>query len=189
MINLLPIEEKKNLRRQYNKRLTLVCMTMFLFLAIASMIALLPSYLLSIAKDKIETSRAMALKNKGELTTDPTTALLVLATNTKLDSLSMNGTSPTLAFDSIIDKKMPTIKLTDFSYQKKDKNKKGTALATISISGTASSRDSLLSFKKSLEGDTHFSGINLPVSDLVKNSNIPFTFTFDYSDTKQTIKK
>lgn len=49
---------------------------------------------------------------------------------------------------------------------------------TILISGLASDRNSLLLFKQSLEKNTEFSGINIPISALAKESNLTFDLEF-----------
>ncbi len=67
---------------------------------------------------------------------------------------------------------MSDIKITKISYQA-DKAKGG----TVSIAGTAPSRDRLLLFKKALDDDNNFTKVDLPISNFVKGSDIQFNLT------------
>lgn len=163
----------------------LVSVCMFLILTGVFAFSLAPVYFLSITKDKIQTDRLLALKNKSDPTSDPALDEIINKTNLKLNSLNLSSTPPSNAFDFIVSQRPLYIKINEISFKQKDKSKnKNNAIATISISGTASSRDALLSFKSILESNTSYSAIDLPVSNLVKNSNIPFIFTFDFFNKK-----
>jgi hypothetical protein len=51
----------------------------------------------------------------------------------------------------------------------------------ISISGRASSREVLLSFRRTLEDNPAFSKVDLPISNFIKGSNIRFYITLTHS--------
>jgi Tfp pilus assembly protein PilN len=52
----------------------------------------------------------------------------------------------------------------------------------VSLSGKADNRDSLISFKESLEKEDCFSDINLPLSNLVERDNIVFQMDFQIKE-------
>jgi hypothetical protein len=52
---------------------------------------------------------------------------------------------------------------------------------TVSLSGIAATRESLLAFVQKLQNKNIFSGVSLPVSDLASGSQIPFSLSFSYS--------
>jgi hypothetical protein len=74
--------------------------------------------------------------------------------------------------NEIILKKMSNIKITEIIY--KNDIKEG---EKISISGQASSREVLLSFRRTLEDNPAFSKVDLPISNFIKGSNIRFYLT------------
>ena len=45
------------------------------------------------------------------------------------------------------------------------------------LSGVAASRDALTLFESTLEADPLFEEASVPISDLVRGSNLPFTMT------------
>lgn len=49
---------------------------------------------------------------------------------------------------------------------------------SISIAGTADTRDNLIAFKDKLAGETCFSDVNLPLSNLVDQENVAFQMDF-----------
>jgi hypothetical protein len=55
--------------------------------------------------------------------------------------------------------------------------------ATLSITGSAATRDALLSLAESLKSVSAFSGVSLPVSSLAADKDIPFSINFAYAAT------
>jgi len=66
------------------------------------------------------------------------------------------------------------ISINQFSIDKKS--------STLTISGTAITRDSLLGLESSLEKMTYLKEVNLPISDLLKKDNISFTIVAKFSN-------
>lgn len=60
-----------------------------------------------------------------------------------------------------------------------EKGKKG---VTIVISGTAADRDSLVSFGTALKSSDSFSAVEVPVSSLTKEKNLPFSINIFIAD-------
>jgi hypothetical protein len=52
---------------------------------------------------------------------------------------------------------------------------------TVVLQGKALTREGLIAFKKNLEQDKRFSGVELPISDLAKSKDIPFALRLSYS--------
>ena len=51
----------------------------------------------------------------------------------------------------------------------------GSALAAVSIEGKAETRNDLVTFQKIIEGDSDFSEVEVPISDLAPASHIQFS--------------
>ena len=69
----------------------------------------------------------------------------------------------------IVAKKTPGIKITQISYKTDNFGEK-----SISIRGSATSRDTLLNFSQSLDKDPDFKKVDLPISNFIKGSDIQF---------------
>jgi hypothetical protein len=52
------------------------------------------------------------------------------------------------------------------------------------VGGTASERDSLVSFLKALEESKSFSAVDVPISSLTKDKNLPFSMTIFIENSK-----
>jgi hypothetical protein len=52
------------------------------------------------------------------------------------------------------------------------------------VDGTASERDSLVSFLKALEESKSFSAVDVPISSLTKDKNLPFSMTIFIENSK-----
>lgn len=50
-------------------------------------------------------------------------------------------------------------------------------ITTIIVTGTATTRETLIRFKKALETSETFSSAEVPIADLAKDTNLPFTMT------------
>ncbi len=64
--------------------------------------------------------------------------------------------------------------------------RKGDALSTISVAGTSATRASLSEFRLAIEGDPLFKTATLPLSDLAKDKNIPFSLSITPQSTTET---
>lgn len=62
----------------------------------------------------------------------------------------------------------------------------GAALDSISITGVAATRESLVAFSQGIEAAENFVSAEIPLSNLAKESNIPFTITAVVNTASQT---
>ena len=173
MINLIPKEEKKKMIIGFYYRLALLFAVMLDFCILVVFFSILPSYFVSSMKDslineKLETQKLEPLPSFGEeslaLLNDLDNKLVLVEKFEKNKFLlSVN------VINAILVKKRSDIKITRISYENNVINGK-----KISITGTAPSREVLLSFRRALEDEPSFKNIVLPISNFVKGSNINF---------------
>ncbi len=78
--------------------------------------------------------------------------------------------------EELLLKKTPEVRITQISFEENEKGEKN-----ISVRGSASSRERLLVFKRALEEDDLFKNVDLPISNLVKGSNLQFYLTLSPS--------
>lgn len=138
-------------------------------------VAILPSYLLSALKSRVAQARLEAQKAQPAPSFGDETLAVIKDLNKKL-SIIENGQNNALnvsdkVIKAVILKKSSNIKITEISYQVSPGG------GQISISGTAPSREELLSFRQALDDDPLFKNVDLPISNFVKGSDIQFSMS------------
>jgi hypothetical protein len=174
-MNLLPDTEREDVK----KGLKIRSMVVFSFMLAASFLVgfvlLLPSYFLAwgnFAKTGKE-SNSLNLKNS-----DSAGSLLDLPAEVdsklKVFQSSLASASAYDSLSKVLGFLPQEIVLDSVSFaQDKVYNEKNGSL--ISISGTAGRRDSLISFANLLKRSGLFSAVDMPVSNLAKDRNLPFS--------------
>ena len=171
MINLLPLEQKKKLHREYTLRLVLVIVSGFIMTTVIGTVLLLPSFLLSKVKERVVSNQASLLEKKADKETADTPNNILIITKRHLTALSedVTETSPSLVISTALSHKPNGVIIKQVLL---DKTPDGTLL---SIGGTAESRGQLTSFSSAIEGDALFTSVEFPVSNLAKDRDIDFT--------------
>jgi hypothetical protein len=174
MINLIPNQEKKNMRKSFYMRLTALIFTSLGVAVFIGAVALIPAYLLSSVKKDLanvkvsqntedQNSEGAALTAVNDLK-----SRVSFIEKRKEQSQQDNFFTSYIAVEQILKSKTPDIKITSISYNKSGEKK------TISLRGEAGSRERLLLFRKALEENKIFKKVDLPISNFVKESDIKF---------------
>lgn len=176
MANLLPQESQKNIRREYRLRLAVVAAFLLLAVIVFAAVLLVPSLLLSSVKAN-ESEARLAVSRKGETQNlEKEIEAVVLKTNTDATLLSENGNQAFLVSEFIghlLQTKPDTIAITGIFYEKA----KGGALDKASLRGIAANREALSAYVASLETDSYFAEVVLPVSHFVQEKDIDFAMS------------
>jgi hypothetical protein len=173
MINLIPTSAKQGVVREYWLRV--VAVWMFLAgtacLLIASL--MLPTYMLlarqlTDLQSRVDEQASLSTgydSNASALTQAMNTANLLAASNSSDSSfLTLENTLHSLAGVGI--------KITHVSFARQ-----GTT-TSISLDGSAATRQNLADFRDVLESDPRFEGVVLPLASLLKERDILFAMTF-----------
>lgn len=187
MLNLLPIEEKKNVLLEYRLRLAVVSVFAVGSLVLASLILLAPSYVLSLSKYSTEEKQLEILDKKyGGVGQEKELGTQIRDINTKILLLQSGDTttrlSPSQAVMNIINIKGSAIKIYAFTYDATAGQER------IVLTGTANDRESLAAFVETLKKDPTFTSVTLPISSYVKSTNIDFSVVVERK-TKTPAKK
>lgn len=172
MINLLPQEKKKELRKNYRFRLVIVGSLLF-SAVVVSLCVVLGSFYLLMRIEKNDMSQALeAVKADEALIIDKG---IIRQTGDKLTILLLSSENvlATEAINSILDNKDDDIKINEISYSTSD------TVAKIKLRGVAGTREKLLEFTRELEDVDKFSEIQSPISDLSKSTDITFSIDID----------
>ncbi len=171
MFNLLPENLKAKIKSDYKLRFFIIIIIFFICVEISFLILLLPSWLISINKEQnavLETNNA----NESQLSKDASpVSLIITATNQRLTAIDKTLQYPEFfpILNTILDNKTSSIRLTQFLYTPKD-----SANATLSLGGVSTTREALVSFVKALQTSGAFATVDLPISNLAKDTNISF---------------
>ncbi len=171
MINLIPFEEKKKLKRDYKIRLFSLALSFLGILLVFATLIFIPSYVVTGIKHSIAQEKLATLQTQTRAETGESMDAIVSDIKTKL-SLFKDPATILIPTNDVIDRvleiKGADIRLTEFSLERAEKK------YTLSLGGTAASREALFAFQKKLMGVNRFRDVALPISNFVKGSNIAF---------------
>ncbi len=174
MINVLPDSEKKSLRLEYWTRFITVVLSFITLLSVISILLVFPSYFFSVSKYNIANNRLEAFNRENPEIATENLDKSIADINSKLVLLSEKQSSSTVSDTIIKDltSNLPSgIRLNSITYSVNPTNR------TIVISGRASDRTTLRNFKSSLDANTNFTKVDLPISDFIERTNINFTIS------------
>lgn len=172
MFNLLPESIKDKIKSEYSTRRVVVALFFVVAIQFSVLIFTFPSWVVSYTRES-EVKQQTVKLNQSTLSSGANDIKQKIASiNTKINTLSTSLDYPKLSpyVEYMLSKKTNSIKIYSFSYTS---NNEKTAILT--IRGTASTRESLVSFVESLKMDKKFSKVDLPVSDLAKSKDIDFS--------------
>jgi Fimbrial assembly protein (PilN) len=176
MINLIPKEEKKRMLVDFYCRFAVLLLLMGSFSVFVASITILPAYFFSSMKNSVASLKLNTQKGKPLPVSDGQSLSEVKDINKKLEIVENAEESKFLVSEKIISaiilEKTPNIKITQIVYTNNPEADKN-----VNILGTASSRETLLSFQQSLEDSPAFKNVNLPISNFIKGSNIQFNLS------------
>lgn len=174
LINLLPPERQGALAREYHLRLATIAAMLVTALACVAGMFLVPTYLFLVQNAQAKGERLanieaiLSSSDEKELS-----AHLDALSNdaTLLLALARTHTSATLR--TMLAVPRTNIMLSGFTYAAPTAK----APETLTISGTAATRDALRSYQVSLQAAPFAAAVNVPVSAYAKDADIPFVIT------------
>src|SRR3989344_3290884 len=152
MLNILPIEEKKNVITEYRLRLSVVSFFAIGALSVASAVLFAPAYILAVSKHNSSEEQFAVLEKKyGGAEQEKELGAQIREINTKILLLLSGDTTarltPSQAVANILGLKGNEIKIVAFTYEAMASQER------IVLTGTASNRDSLANFVEILKKD------------------------------------
>ncbi len=172
MFNLLPENLRVNIKKEYFVRKVVLSLVFVIFLQTVFLIFIFPSWLISSYKEKEVVSRGEEMnKYLSSLNVASTTSNIRMI-NQKLAVIDGALSYPEMVpiIKNILSKRTSAIKIVDVVYISD-----GEKSASVSIKGKSETRESLLSFVKSLQDTNLFKSVDLPISNLTKDKNLSFS--------------
>jgi len=174
MFNLLPAEYKKEIYKEY--RLRFFTLVLFLLSATGLMIFLLLSmahFIVNLKHVEFQEKISQLERQNPELRSQGELETIVEDVHNKLYILeSKSMISPSEIIEKVANQKPQTVNIRSFSYTNRGE------IIEIALKGTASTRDSLITFNRRLSEEEIFENVNLPVSDLAMDKELDFSISF-----------
>ena len=173
MINLIPPKGRKVVVIEYWSRVVTVWAVLVCGAVLVGGILLIPSFVLLRSELSAVSTESSALKASG--TNAAGIEATVKEANELAGLLAQEGIGAVMLSDvvSSIDADVPRgVSLSSYVV-KRD----GTNIQAVQVSGVANSRETLTMFRDALEQDPFFERAEVPISDLVLGTDLPFTIT------------
>jgi len=178
MFNLLPIQERKTIHKEYNSRRIVLVLNFLNLTGLIAMVLLVAPFFLVNLKYKVSQEEMKnlevetpELKNTGNL--EP----LASKTVEKLKLLQeLPALSPLSVWEKIVINKSEHIKIKSFSYLNESTG------INVFVRGTADSREALTTFSRSIESEASFKNVDLPVSSLTRDKDLDFSISFSVQE-------
>lgn len=173
LTNLLPLERRRILSRNYFLRLGVIIVVCATILVLVSMVLLLPTYILLTENIRAKESRLTTIESSLSSADEEILSMrfVTLSESTVTLSALAEGPSASVTIRSLLALARPGITLTHFGYVPGNKKK----LSALTISGVAATRDALRTYQLALENSSLTRSADLPVSAYAKDSDITFT--------------
>ncbi|MBI2120031.1 MAG: hypothetical protein HYT94_00205 [Parcubacteria group bacterium] len=188
MIDFLPVSEKQALRKEYRLRVFTVCLGMCSVVLVLSILSYLPTYFAVSSQYTESLISSQSPETKDRLSQVKEVEMAVSETNKKIDTL-LGGVPTPLVKDIFLDvlQSRPLgVVITHLSYDRggvvSKKGQNETVSSNIILEGRSLDRKTLLLFKEQLAQKKKFSTIDLPLSSLVKETDLGFTIKLSLAE-------
>lgn len=176
MINLIPSQQKKKIKKLFYLRFGVVVFIVLGLATVINAVLIAPSFFyLNLQKKIVENQ--LASTNEISSEEKENASVLLADLSKKIELIKSTQKSKFLVSEEVIKKVINTktdgIKINEISYEGLQDKK------FIEIKGEALSRENLIFYKNNLEKNTEFSKVDLPVSNFIKSRNIPFSLKID----------
>jgi len=181
VINILPVEEKKIIEKEFWVRFFTMLLILMSLTGIVASLLVFPSYVLSQLREKLAENSLESFNKENPDIVNNNIDTITSGINSKLEIIEK-----TKALYQINDKILNDILMNQtegvnfsqiiFTKNTVEKTMKDYS-ATLEIHGTAKNRDSLRNLKTTLDKNTNFFEVNLPVSNFIEKTNPIFTIS------------
>ncbi|HVU06464.1 MAG TPA: PilN domain-containing protein [Candidatus Paceibacterota bacterium] len=176
MFTFLPRSYRPEVEKEYRKRVFAVAFALGAVLMLSAAALAAPSYIILSAKRaaaSLSATKTTAAGAEGNASLESR----IRDIKAKIGVLKTVADSKSIVsvLDRLVGQITPGIILTGMTLKRSE------GPGGILVSGSAATRDALVAFSKSLQGEPSFQNVALPVSSLAKSSNIGFSITIDSS--------
>lgn len=179
MINLIPAEAKKHLLREYWMRSVTVWFFLWSFALLLGITLLVPSYVLLNLQVKAYSETAQTANEKNA-NFEAVAKELESASKTAA-TLSEQLVRPSMTEYLTL---LKSLESTNVNVARISFSREGDVVGEMTVSGVADSRQALADFRNRMLDSDLIESVNLPISNLAKDKEIPFELTVTLVKTK-----
>ena len=175
VINILPLREKKILKKEYWERFTTMIMNLIAVLGTLAVLLLFPAYFLSNARESMLEGQLRVFNEENPGLTTENIDKVKNDINVKLGTLAKGETPYQFnekVLDSILSSRTSGITFSQILF-----NKNGSDTPMLEVRGVAKNRDSLRNFKTVLDSNSNFANVDLPVSNFLEKEDLSFNIS------------
>lgn len=181
MINLLPLKNKSDIKKEYLRRVFVVFGFLVSFMIFSGIILLIPlNYFLG--KLKLDNEKNLVFyKERADFEETQKTKKIISDLNNKIKIFKKHQNEfheLNSVIEKIISYAPAGIKIDDFFYDRRA-DEKGNMIETITVGGIGATRNDVVIFMENLNRNGVFKDVRSPVSNLLKSKDINFTITID----------
>lgn len=179
LTNLVPSRRQNKWTRDYFFRIATVAVFLMTLLVVTAGVLLFPTYIYLVSAEKTKLARLEKADNSlsSPEETDLASRLQTLSHDAQALVLLKDINAISRTINSLLSVSRPGITISGVAFNPATEEKGN----TVSVIGTALTRESLRSYQIALDGASFSSSANLPVSAYAKESNIPFTIVVTLS--------
>jgi hypothetical protein len=182
MIDLLPAPEKNAIRKEYRLRVFTVCFAMLSLVFTIMIISFLPTHLFVISRYEAFLTESESDETQSQLSLVKDRETTVRDTNKKIEILKI-GAGTARATDIILNilaSKSNGVVITGLTYDfggviSKKAGVETSSPPSVGITGRSADRAALLAFRDALARRKEFGAVDLPISSLVKDTDLTFS--------------
>lgn len=175
VVNVLPEEEKSILKREYWKRFSIVLTTFIISIIFIAILLLLPSYFLTLTKQRIAEAKLDEFNTQNVNLTSKDLDKATEDINNKtalLSSIKAPFSIHNDIFSIVLLNRPDGINISQILFnQRKDRK------FIIEVSGVASDRGALRSFKESIDSNIKVASTEMPISNYIEKTNLSFNIS------------
>lgn len=180
MINLIPTRARKNILKEYWTRVLSVWMLLLGSAAVVIALLLVPSYVLVTLQSNALSAVAAEARDKSE--EYDTSAIQIVDANRR-GALLMEQTAelPMTELIALIEALAgEQVAITELRFL----HAADGSIEPVTVVGKAATRADLAAYRNALEANNVFDAVNLPISNLAKDIDIPFSMTVTIAGNK-----
>lgn len=169
MTNLIPPHARINVIREYWLRVATVWALLLSCAVVAISALLIPTYV------SLQSQISFLKSSESTLTEDHKDVSSIESVIERTNALALQLAAPDAmlsigkVIDAVNDSVPPGVTLRTYRVVRN-----GTSIDSVEVQGVASSRTALADLKTRIEAHALFTDANVPISDLIKESNLPF---------------
>lgn len=174
-MNLLPTTEKETVKKGFRQRYLIIILLLVLCALIAGTVMLIPAYLLADARlNEIEIEFQSVNDHNDPTMSEFTKVPREIQSKLQVFEKNLEDSSVVSKIAQIAGARPAGLTINSFSYSHIEGSDDESDIK-IAISGKAATRKSLITFAENLRGFKEFSDVDVPVSNLTKEKDIPFS--------------